>query len=200
MNNHHQKLYAVARPALVIFVLLSVLTGIIYPLAVTGVARVAFPQQAAGSLLMQGDKAVGSALIGQQFSDPRHFWGRPSATAPMPYNAEASSGSNQGPLSPALTDAVKARIEALHNVDADQLAPVPADLVTASASGLDPHISPAAALYQVPRIARLHHLPPQQIAVLVERHTEQPLLFGLMGEPRVNVLALNLALDATYGQ
>ncbi|MBN8747450.1 Potassium-transporting ATPase KdpC subunit [Xylophilus ampelinus] len=192
MNDKHPLL----RPALTVFVLLSALTGIVYPLAVTGIARAAFPAQAAGSLVLRDGQAVGSTLIGQNFSDPRHFWGRPSATAPMPYNGAASGGSNQGPLNPALTDAVKARIEALRAADPGNAAPVPADLVTASASGLDPHISPEAARWQAPRIARLRGLPPAQIGQLIERHTEGTSLFGLIGEPRVNVLALNLALDA----
>lgn len=183
------------RPALTVFVLLSALTGIAYPLAVTGVAQAVFPDQARGSLVMQGDTAIGSTLIGQNFSDPRHFWGRPSATAPLPYHAAASGGSNQGPLNPALADAVKARIEALRAADPDNTATVPADLVMASGSGLDPHISPAAARYQVPRIARLRGLPAAEVEALVAQHTEGPALFGLLGEPRVNVLALNLALD-----
>ncbi|MGX5663459.1 potassium-transporting ATPase subunit KdpC [Diaphorobacter nitroreducens] len=199
-NQGPSQRHALLRPVLALFALLSVLTGIVYPLAVTGAARAVFPQQAAGSLVVQGETVVGSALIGQSFSDPRHFWGRPSATAPMAYNAAASSGSNQGPLNPALVDAVRARIEALRAADPGNQAPVPADLVTASASGLDPHISPAAALYQAPRIARLRGLAPQQLVDLVGQHTEQPLLFGLIGEPRVNVLALNLALDAAHGR
>lgn len=190
----------ILRPALAVFVLLSALTGIVYPLAVTGVARAFFPDQAAGSLVMKEGRAAGSALIGQRFDDPKHFRGRPSVTAPTPYNAAASSGSNQGPLNPALVDAVKARIEALRAADPGNVASVPADLVTASASGLDPHISPAAALYQVPRIARLRGLPPAQVEQLVARHIEPPLLFGLIGEPRVNVLALNLALDELAGR
>lgn len=186
----------ILRPALVLFVLLSALTGLIYPFAVTGVAQAAFPAQAAGSLVLNKEgQPVGSALIGQNFSDPGHFWGRPSATAPMPYNAAASGGSNQGPLNPALTDAVKGRVEALRAADPGNDAPVPVDLVTASGSGLDPHISAAAARYQSPRVARVRKLPAEQVAQLVERHTEQP-LFGLLGEARVNVLALNLALDA----
>ena len=188
------------RPALTLFVVLSLITGMLYPLAVTGVAQTAFPHQANGSLITQGGKAVGSELIGQSFTEPGHFWGRPSATAPMPYNASASGGSNLGPTNPALTDAVKARIEALRAAAPANTRPVPVDLVTASASGLDPHISPAAALYQAPRIARLRGLAPQQLVDLVGQHTEQPLLFGLIGEPRVNVLALNLALDAAHGR
>jgi K+-transporting ATPase ATPase C chain len=178
----------VFRPALVLFVLLSALTGLLYPLAVTGVARAAFPAQAAGSLIERDGQVVGSRLIGQNFTDPRHFWGRPSATAPTAYNAAASGGSNLGPLNPALVDAVKARVEALRAADPGNTAPVPVDLVTASASGLDPHISPAAARYQAARVARLRGL--------VATHTEAPLA-GWLGEPRVNVLALNLALDAT---
>jgi potassium-transporting ATPase KdpC subunit len=185
----------ILRPALVLFVLLSALTGIVYPLAVTGAAQALFPAQAAGSLVVQGGKTVGSTLIGQNFSDPKHFWGRPSATAPMPYNAGASSGSNQGPLNPALTDAVKSRIEALRAADPGNTQPVPVDLVTASASGLDPHISPAAARYQAARVARLRGLPANHVEELIEDHTEMP-LWGVLGEPRVNVLALNLAIDA----
>ena len=149
----------ILRPALVLFALLSVLTGLLYPLVVTGAAHAVFPQQAAGSLVQRNGQTVGSSLIGQNFSDPRHFWGRPSATAPMPYNAAASSGSNQGPLNPALTDAVKARVEALRAADPGNTAPVPVDLVTASASGLDPHISLAAAQYQAGRVARARNLP-----------------------------------------
>ncbi|WP_219211098.1 potassium-transporting ATPase subunit KdpC [Variovorax boronicumulans] len=185
----------ILRPALVLFVALSVLTGLLYPLAVTGAAQAVFPDQAAGSLVERDGQAVGSRLIGQNFSDPQHFWGRPSATAPMPYNASASGGANQGPLNPALVDAVKGRVEALRAADPGHTAPVPVDLVTTSASGLDPEISPAAALYQVPRIARLRQLPLDQVTALVHRQTETP-LGGFFGEPRVNVLALNLALDA----
>lgn len=185
----------ILRPALVLFVALSVLTGLLYPLAVTGAAQAVFPDQAAGSLVERDGHAVGSRLIGQNFSDPRHFWGRPSATAPMPYNASSSGGSNLGPLNPALVDAVKGRVEALRAADPGHTAPVPVDLVTASASGLDPEISPAAALYQVPRIARLRQLPLDQVTALVHRQTEAPLA-GFLGEARVNVLALNLALDA----
>lgn len=183
------------RPAIVLFVLLSAITGIVYPFAVTGVARSAFPEQAAGSLVVRDGKPVGSTLIGQNFTDPKHFWGRPSATAPMPYNGGASGGANQGPLNPALADAVKARIEALRAADPGNDVPVPIDLVTASASGLDPDISPAAARYQAPRIARARNLPLEQVLAMVDARTAKP-LFGLFGEPRVNVLALNLALDA----
>ncbi|BEP59652.1 potassium-transporting ATPase subunit KdpC [Variovorax sp. V213] len=182
------------RPALVLFALLGALTGLIYPMAVTGAAKAFFPSQAAGSLIVQGGTTVGSTLIGQNFSDPKHFWGRPSATAPQPYNASASGGSNLGPLNPALVDAVKARIEALRAADPGNTAPVPIDLVTASASGLDPDISPAAARYQAARVARVRGVPVEQVDALVASHTQAP-LWGLLGEPRVNVLALNLALD-----
>ena len=184
----------ILRPALVLFALLSVLTGLLYPLVVTGAAQAVFPQQAAGSLVQRNGQTVGSSLIGQHFSDPKHFWGRPSATAPMPYNAAASSGSNQGPLNPALADAVKARVEALRAADPGNTAPVPVDLVTASASGLDPHISLAAAQYQAGRVARARNLPVASVHAVIGQHAEQP-LWGLLGEPRVNVLALNLALD-----
>jgi K+-transporting ATPase ATPase C chain len=182
------------RPALVLFTLLSVVTGVVYPLAVTGIAKVVFPDQAAGSLIVKDGKPVGSRLIGQNFTDPKYFWGRPSATGPMPYNASASSGSNQGPLNPALADAVKGRIEALKEADPGNAAPIPADLVTASASGLDPQISPAAAEYQVMRVARLRGLPPKEVRRLVAEHTAGRQI-GFLGEPRVNVLQLNLALD-----
>ena len=183
------------RPALTLFVLLSAITGLVYPLLVTGIAQLAFPTAANGSLVVRDGKAVGSELVGQSFSDPKHFWSRPSATGPMPYNAANSGGSNQGPSSPALADAVKARIEALRAADPGNTAAVPVDLVTASASGLDPHISRAAADYQVARVARLRGLPEERVRALVEQHTEQPLL-GFIGEPRVHVLRLNLALDA----
>ena len=183
------------RPALVLFVLLSALTGVAYPLLVTGVAQLAFADAANGSLVMKGGKAVGSELIGQSFSETGHFWSRPSATSPMANNASASGGSNLGPLNPALTDAVKARIDALRAADPGNTAPVPADLVTASASGLDPDISRAAADYQVARVARVRGLAEAQVRALVQRHSEGAWL-GFIGEPRVNVLALNLALDA----
>ena len=183
------------RPALVLFVLLSLVTGIAYPLVVTGVAQAALPHQAGGSLIERDGKPVGSRLIGQNFSDPKHFWGRPSATSPMAYNGGGSSGSNQGPTNPALLDAVKGRLEALRAADPGNTAPVPVDLVTASASGLDPEISIAAARYQAARIARLRGLPVERVLALIDAHAERPLL-GFLGEPRVNVLALNLALDA----
>ena len=182
------------RPALTLFVLLSVVTGIVYPVAVTGIAKVLFPEAAEGSLIVENGKPVGSMLIGQNFTDPKYFWGRPSATGPMPYNAGASSGSNQGPLNPALKDAVKARIDALKASDPTQTAPIPADLVTASGSGLDPQISPAAARWQAPRIARIRNLSVAEVNKLIDAHTEGR-QFGLLGEPRVNVLPLNLALD-----
>lgn len=183
------------RPALTLFVVLSAVTGVVYPLAVTGVAQVAFPEQAVGSLIARDGKPVGSALIGQNFADPGHFWGRPSATSPQPYNASASSGSNQGPLNPALVDAVKGRIEALKAADPGNTRLIPADLVTASASGLDPHISPAAAAYQAPRVARVRGLPEAEVAKLVAQFSEDR-QFGVLGEARVNVLKLNLALDS----
>ena len=183
------------RPALALFVLLSAVTGLVYPFAVTGVAQLLLPWQANGSLVMRDGQPVGSALIGQSFTDPGHFWGRPSATAPQPYNAAASTGSNLGPLNPALVDAVKARIAALQAADPGNAAPVPVDLVTASGSGLDPDISLAAAAYQAPRVARVRGLPLAQVEALIERHAARPRL-GVLGEPRVNVLALNLALDA----
>lgn len=183
------------RPAVSLFLLLSAVTGLAYPLAVTGIARAVFPEQAAGSLILEDGQVVGSALVGQHFSDPKHFWGRPSATAPQPYNAAASSGSNLGPLNPALIEAVEARLEALRAADPGNARAVPVDLVTASASGLDPHISPAAALWQVPRVARARGLPEAQVRSLVEGQAEGR-QWWLLGEPRVNVLKLNLALDA----
>ena len=183
------------RPALVLFVLLSLLTGIAYPFAITGIARAVFPNQAAGSLVERDGKVVGSLLIGQSFSDPKNFRGRPSATSPMPNNAAGSSGSNLGPTNPALVDAVKGRVEALRAADPGNAAPVPVDLVTASASGLDPEISLAAAEYQVARVARVRGMPVERVRALVAQHAQGRLL-GFLGEPRVNVLALNLALGA----
>lgn len=184
----------ILRPAFVLFASLTVLTGLLYPLAVTGAAQAVFSSQAAGSLVQRNGHTVGSALIGQSFSAPGHFWGRPSATAPMAYNAAASGGSNQGPLNPALQDAVKARIEALRAADPGNTAAVPVDLITASSSGLDPHISIAAAHYQAARVARARSLPVTTVTATIDKLVEQP-LWGLLGEPRVNVLALNLALD-----
>ncbi|BDT73393.1 potassium-transporting ATPase KdpC subunit [Comamonadaceae bacterium OS-4] len=183
------------RPLLVVFAALTLVTGVAYPLAVTAVGQAAFPHQAHGSLIVRDGKPVGSALIGQNFSDPGHFWGRPSATAEFPNNAAASGGSNQGPLNPALIDAAKGRLEALRAADPTNTAPVPVELVTASASGLDPHISPAAAQYQLARVAAARKLAPETVQALVAQHTERPLL-GVLGEPVVNVLQLNLALDA----
>ena len=185
----------ILRPALVLFLVLTLVTGVAYPLLVTGLAQGLFPAQAAGSLIMRDGKPVGSSLIGQNFTDPKNFWGRPSATGPMPYNASASSGSNQGPLNPALVETVKGRIDALRAADPGNTAPVPVDLVSASASGLDPHISPAAANYQTARVARVRNLPLEQVQQLVAQETEMPWL-RLLGEPRVHVLRLNLALDA----
>jgi potassium-transporting ATPase KdpC subunit len=182
------------RPALVSLILLSVVTGLAYPALVTAIAQVVFPRQANGSLIVKDGKAVGSALIGQPFDDPKYFWGRPSATSPFPYNAGASSGSNLGPTNPALTKAVQERVDALRAADPGNTAPVPVDLATASGSGLDPHISPAAALYQVGRVAKARKLDDAAVRRLVEQHTEGRQL-GFLGEPRVNVLALNLALD-----
>ncbi len=183
------------RPAVSVFALLTLVTGLAYPYAVNGLAQATFPAEAAGSLIVRDGKLVGSSLVGQNFTDPGHFWGRPSATGPQPYNGAASGGSNQGPLNPALADAVKARIEALRVADPDNTAPVPVDLVTASGSGLDPHLSPAAAEYQVARVARARGLDPEDVRALVAQHRSEP-QFGLFGDARVNVLTLNLALDA----
>ena len=183
------------RPAVSVFALLTLVTGLAYPYAVNGLAQATFPAEAAGSLIVRDGKLVGSSLVGQNFTDPGHFWGRPSATGPQPYNGAASGGSNQGPLNPALADAVKARIEALRVADPDNTAPVPVDLVTASGSGLDPHLSPAAAEYQIARVARARGLDPEDVRALVAQHRSEP-QFGLFGDARVNVLTLNLALDA----
>lgn len=182
------------RPALTLFVALSLVTGLAYPLAVTGVAQLLFASAANGSLVLRDGRPVGSALIGQSFTDPGHFWGRPSATSPRPYDAANSGGSNLAPTAPALLEAVQARLEALRAADPGHTAPVPVDLVTASASGLDPHISRAAADYQVARVARARGLPPARVQALVDAHTEGR-RFGFLGEARVNVLALNLALE-----
>lgn len=182
------------RPALVLLVGFTVITGVAYPLLVTGAAQAVFPREANGSIVESGGKPVGSSLLGQSFAEPRYFWSRPSATSPDPYNGTASGGSNQGPTNPALTDAAKKRIAALQAADPGNTAPVPVELVTASASGLDPEISPAAARYQVARVAHARGLDPAAVQALVEAHTEGR-QFGVLGEPRVNVLALNLALD-----
>lgn len=193
-------MYSQFRPAIVSLILLTLITGLIYPLVVTGIAQVVFPHQANGSLIVKDGKAVGSELIGQSFDDPKYFWGRLSATGTFPYNAfnaenlTGSSGSNYGPLNPALMDAVQARIDALKAADPENTAPIPVDLVTASGSGLDPHISVAAALYQVARVARERGLSEEQVRQLIDQNTEGR-QFGFLGEPRVNVLKLNLALD-----
>jgi K+-transporting ATPase ATPase C chain len=184
----------IVRPALLLFLMLSIVTGIAYPLVVTGIAQVAFPGKANGSLIYRDGQAVGSALVGQPFDDPRYFWGRPSATAPVPYNAAASAGSNLGPTNPALVDAVRSRVQALRAADPQNRLPVPVDLVTTSASGLDPHISPAAAEYQVRRVARVRGLDENTVRGLVAQHTDGYTL-GLLGEPCVHVLGLNLSLD-----
>jgi len=185
------------RPAVVSFLLLTLLTGIAYPLLVTGVSQVTMPDKANGSLIIKDGKPVGSSLIGQSFSDPKYFWSRPSATSPMPNNPTASGGSNLGPTNPALMDGVKGRVQVLRDADPGNQQPVPVDLVTASASGLDPHISPAAAEYQLARVARVRNLSPDVVSKLVAEHTEGR-QFGILGEARVNVLELNLALDAAH--
>jgi K+-transporting ATPase ATPase C chain len=181
-------------PALRMLVVLTAVTGVVYPLIVTGVAQLAFPQAANGSLIVVDGKTLGSELIGQPFDDPKYFWSRPSATSPQPYNAASSGASNQGARNPALADAVKDRIKALRDADPDNKAPVPIDLVTASGSGLDPHISVAAAEYQIGRVAKARGLSTQQVRVLVDQNAQGRTL-GVLGEPRINVLGLNLALD-----
>lgn len=183
------------RPCLGTFAALTLLTGAVYPLLVTGVARVAFPAQATGSLIVRDGQPVGSHLLGQPYSRPEYFWGRPSATTPQAYNGAASSGSNQSPTNPALADAVRARVAALRGADPGNTQPVPVDLVTASGSGLDPHISPAAAEYQLARVAQARRMSVEDVRRLVAAHTEGRTL-GVLGEPRVHVLELNLALDA----
>lgn len=182
------------RPALSLLVAFTLMTGLAYPVVITALAQLVMPGKANGSLLAQDGKVHGSRLIGQPFSDPKHFWSRPSATAPYPYNAAASSGSNLGPLNPALKEAAEGRVKALREADQSHPASVPVDLVTTSASGLDPHITPAAAEYQVARVARVRGLDPQAVRALVARHTEDR-QWGFLGEPRVNVLLLNLDLD-----
>jgi K+-transporting ATPase ATPase C chain len=182
------------RPAIVSIAIFTILMGVLYPLVITGIAQVIFPHQANGSLIVQNGQVVGSDLIGQSIDDPRYFWGRLSATAPYPYNAASSTGSNLGPTNPALTDEVKARIAALKAADPTNNSPIPVDLVTSSGSGLDPNISVAAALYQVPRVARARGLSEVVVRALINRFTEGR-QFGVLGEPRINVLELNLALD-----
>jgi potassium-transporting ATPase KdpC subunit len=181
-------------PAVMMTLILTILTGLCYPLAITGIAQILFPHQANGSLLVEGGKVIGSELIGQPFTDPGHFWSRPSATSPQAYNAASSSGSNLGPTNQALIDQVKQTVVALRQADPGNTAPVPVDLVTNSASGLDPDISVAAALYQVPRVARVRKLPVETVRTLVAQHTKGR-QFGILGEMRVNVLELNRALD-----
>jgi len=183
-------------PAVMLTVALTILMGVLYPLAITGVAQVLFPAQANGSLIVENGRIVGSRLIGQPFDDPKYFWGRLSATSPYAYNAASSSGSNLSPTNQALIDAVKQRVAALRAADPGNQAPISVDLVTASGSGQDPHISPAAAQYQVPRVARVRHMSEDAVRGLVKRHTEGR-QFGILGEPRVNVLELNLDLDRT---
>jgi potassium-transporting ATPase KdpC subunit len=183
------------RPSISLLFVMTLLLGVVYPLAITGLARAVFPSQAAGSLIHRGNVLVGSSLIGQSFSDPKYFWGRPSATAPQPYNGLGSGGSNLGPLNPALLDKVAAEVKRLHDADPDNTRPVPVDLATASASGLDPEISPAAAEYQASRVARLRNLPLATVQALITQH-QQRALFDILGEARVNVLELNLALDS----
>jgi potassium-transporting ATPase KdpC subunit len=185
----------ILRPALGLFVALSILTGLIYPLLLTGIAHRLFPDQAGGSLDQRDGKPVGSRLIGQNFSDPKYFWGRLSATSPMPYNGQGSGGSNLAATNPALVDQAKGRVDALRAADASYTAAVPADLASASASGLDPDIRPQSAVLQVARVARARGLDEARVRTLVAEHTERPLL-GFIGEPRINVLELNLALDA----
>ncbi|MGD0174883.1 MAG: potassium-transporting ATPase subunit KdpC [Anaerolineales bacterium] len=183
------------RPAILILILFTLITGFLYPLSVTGIAQLVFPHQANGSLIVRNGKVTGSSLIGQSFDDPKYFWGRLSATSGFPYNAAASSGSNLGPLNPALIAAVRARITALHAADPGNTQPIPVDLVTASGSGLDPNISIAAALYQASRVALARGLTESAVIALVNEYTEGRQL-GFLGESRVNVLQLNLALDA----
>ncbi len=187
------------RPAITLFITLSIITGIVYPITVTAITQTLFHESANGSLIIKGGKPVGSVLIGQNFTDPGYFWGRPSATLPQPYNGSASGGSNQGPLSPALADAVKSRIEVLQTVDPENKLPIPVDLVTASASGLDPDISLAAAQYQVTRIANARHLSPEKVAALIDAYAQER-QWGIFGEARVNVLQLNMALDDNLGK
>lgn len=192
-------MFKIIRQSVVMLLLMTVLLGIAYPLVTTAAAQVLFPHQANGSLIEKNGKPIGSELIGQHFDDPKYFWGRPSATSPQPDNGTGSSGSNQGPTNPALREAVKQRIDALHKADPGNTAPVPVDLVTASGSGLDPEISPAAAQYQIARVARVRHLSVDQVQALVAKYTRGRQL-GLLGEARVNVLKLNLALDGAQNK
>jgi potassium-transporting ATPase KdpC subunit len=183
------------KPAILVFIILTIITGIVYPFFVTGIAQLFFHKQANGSLIYQNGKPIGSSLIGQFYDNPKYFWGRISATSPVPFNSASSSGSNLGPSNPALIDAVKARIKALKAVDPDNKNPIPIDLVTSSASGLDPHISLASAYYQIPRIMRMRGLSQDTVESIVRKHTTERLL-GIIGEPVVNVLEVNLELDA----
>ncbi|MFI4940943.1 MAG: potassium-transporting ATPase subunit KdpC [Burkholderiales bacterium] len=187
----------ILRPALVLFALLTLICCVLYPLAMTGIGRVAFPLQTEGSLITEGGKSIGSALIGQEFSSPKYFWGRLSATSPMPYNATSSGGSNLGPTNPALVDEIKGRIAALKAADASNTAAIPVDLVTSSGSGLDPEISLAAAYYQAGRVARERKLPEAEVRSLIDKLSDHQ-YFGFFGEQRVNVLALNMALDGRH--
>ena len=193
-NSLKNMAFQALRPAIVLFILLSIITGIAYPLATTVLGKWLLPAQVNGSLIEKNGKLIGSALIGQNFTEPQYFWGRPSATGPYPNNAAASSGSNLGPLNPTLADAVKARVAALKNADPENTLPIPVDLVTASASGLDPHISPAAAAYQVNRVAKARGLSAVSVQALINDNTEGR-QWGVFGEPRVNVLNINIALD-----
>jgi potassium-transporting ATPase KdpC subunit len=188
-------LRAQIKPAILTFLILTIITGIFYPLFITGIAQMLFHDQANGSLIYKNGKAIGSSLIGQLFDDPKYFWGRPSSTLPFPFNAASSSGSNLGPSNSALIDSVETRIKALKTADPTDSGPVPVDLITSSASGLDPHISLAAAYYQIPRVARLRELPQETVKTIVRQHACGRFM-GLAGEPVVNVLELNLALDA----
>ncbi len=192
-------MFAILRPVLIVFLTLTILAGVLYPLLVTGVAQLIFPFQANGSLKGQQGKPIGSELIGQPFDDPKYFWGRLSATPDFPYNSASSSGSNLGPSNPALVEEVKARVEALQKADPGNKSSIPIDLVTSSGSGLDPHISPAAALYQASRVARFRGLSEERVRTLVDQFVD-PRQWGFLGEPRVNVLRLNLALDGLQGQ
>jgi potassium-transporting ATPase KdpC subunit len=182
------------RPAILVFIVLTIITGVVYPVVVTGIAQLFFHNKANGSLIYRNGRPIGSSLIGQPFDDPKYFWGRPSVTSPVPYNSSSSSGSNLGPSSPALVDAAKTRIKSLRAVDPGNTNSIPIDLVTSSASGLDPHLSLAGIYYQIPRVARTRGLPQDAIKIIILEHTSGRLL-GLIGEPVVNILELNLALD-----